>query len=557
MRTALLSMNRRCLRFFVLFFVLFLVVSASEGAILYVNTGAAGANDGKSWTDAFRSLQDALNAAASGDEIWVAAGIYRPATGIDRSISFVLKNGVALYGGFSGTETLEKQRKWRLNETVLSGNIGVPGSATDNSFHVVVAGGTDSTAVLDGFTITGGNANGTANDQKRGGGMYNDLGSPTLKNCSFLLNHAEGNGGGIFNYNGSPAITNCTFSENSTSERGGGIFIWWDASSPVLTNCIFTSNTAHWGGGACTYLSGTAQFIECAFEHNSASGYGGGLFNSDGKVEITYSVFSGNSAVVEGGGVYITGGSAVKTITNCSFSLNSAGEHGGGIYNKSVFDRLSVINSTFFGNTATTGGGMYNWAASSPIVTNCTFSANEATSGGGMFNTNWSNPELMNCTFAGNRADFGGDAVFNQEGSAPVATNSIFWGFVAPFGQIKNINTATFTVTYSITDQPGAGNITDDPLLGALADNGGPTRTHALLAGSAAVNAGTSTGAPATDQRGVTRPQGAGVDIGAFEQGGATPVPVPGPSGSGGGCSVGFSPWTLLLLLPPAFLTRR
>ena len=173
-----------------------------------------------------------------------------------------------------------------------------------------------------------------------------------------------------------------------------------------------------------------------------------------------------------------------------------------------------------------------------------------------MFNTNWSNPELMNCTFAGNRADFGGDAVFNQVGSAPVATNSIFWGFVAPFGQIQNENTATFAVTYSVTDQPGTGNITDDPLLGALADNGGPTRTHALLAGSAAVNAGTSAGAPATDQRGVARPQGAGVDIGAYEQGGATPVPVPGPS-SGGGCGVGFSPWALLLLLPLLVLTRR
>ena len=556
MRTTLLSVNRRYLRFLVLFLALFFV-SASEGAVLYVNTGAAGANDGSSWTNAFRSLQDALNASVDGDEIWVAAGVYRPTTGIDRSISFVMKNGVTLYGGFAGTETLQKQRKWRLNETVLSGNIGVPGSTTDNSYHVVVADGTNSSAVLDGFTITGGNANGATEEFKRGGGMHNDGGSPTVRNCRFVSNHADKYGGGIYNYNGSPAITNCIISENSSGEYGGGMHIWWNASTPVLTNCTFTSNTAYWGGGACTYLSGTSKFIECVFEYNSASGYGGGLFDSDGKPELTDSVFTGNSAAIEGGGVYNSGGSGTKTITGCTFSHNSAGEHGGGIYNKSVFDKLSVTNSTFFGNTAPTGGGMYNWSASSPIVTNCTFSANEATAGGGMFNTNWSNPELMNCTFAGNRADFGGDAVFNQVGSAPVATNSIFWGFVAPFGQIQNENTATFAVTYSVTDQPGTGNITDDPLLGALADNGGPTRTHALLAGSAAVNAGTSAGAPATDQRGVARPQGAGVDIGAYEQGGATPVPVPGPSGSGGGCTVGFSPWALLLLLPLSFLTRR
>ncbi len=218
MRTALLSMNRRCLRFFVLFFVLFLVVSASEGAILYVNTGAAGANDGTSWTDAFRSLQDALNAAASGDEIWVAAGIYRPATGIDRSISFVLKNGVALYGGFAGTETLEKQRKWRLNETVLSGNIGVPGSATDNSFHVVVAGGTDSTAVLDGFTITGGNANGAANDQKRGGGMFNtNWSNPELMNCTFAENITDDPPLGALADNGGPTRTHALRARGWTS----------------------------------------------------------------------------------------------------------------------------------------------------------------------------------------------------------------------------------------------------------------------------------------------------------------------------------------------------
>ena len=555
MRSALLSMNRRWLRFLVLFLALFLV-SASEGAVLYVNTGAVGANNGASWTDAFRSLQDALSAAASGDEIWVAAGIYRPTTGIDRSISFVLKNGVALYGGFAGTETSREQRKWDANETVLSGNIGAPGEITDNSYHVVVADGTNSSAVLDGFTITGGNANGAMDAFKRGGGMHNDGGSPTVRNCSFVSNRADKYGGGIYNYNGSPAITNCIISENSSGEYGGGMHIWWDASSPVLTNCTFTSNVAHWGGGVCNYLSGSPKFIECVFEQNFASGYGGGMYNENGGPEVLRSVFSWNHATLDGGAM-VTKGGAAKTIKDSTFSQNSAGQNGGAMYNHYVFGGLSITGSTFFGNVAQAGGGaMYNFSASSPVITNSTFSENGATAGGGIFTTNSSNPVLMNCTFAENRADFGGRALHARQSSNPVATNSIFWGNGSVFGQIQIENTATLIAAYSVTDQPGTGNITTDPVLGALADTGVPTRTHALLAGSAAVNAGTSTGAPATDQRGVARPQGAGVDIGAFEQGGATPVPVP-PSSGGGGCSVGFSPWALLLLLPLSFLTRR
>lgn len=555
MRTTLFSAYRRSIRFLVLFLALFLA-SASEGAIRYVNINAGGNNDGSSWANAFVSLQDALSAAASGDEIWVAAGIYRSTTGIDRSISFVLKNGVALYGGFAGTETSRTQRKWDVNETVLSGNIGAPGEIADNSFHVVVADGTNATAVLDGFTITGGNANGTTDERKRGGGMYNDGGSPTVKNCRFVSNRAEKDGGGIFTYNASPSVTDCTFVENSAGEHGGGMHIWWNASSPVLTNCTFSSNTAYWGGGVCTYLSAAPKFIECVFEHNFASGYGGAMFHEDGRPEVLRSVFSGNRAVLDGGAIYTKGGAA-KTIKDSTFSQNSAGQNGGAMYNQYVFGGLSITGSTFFGNMAQAGGGaLYNFSASSPVITNCTFSENGATAGGGIFTTNSSNPVLLNCTFAGNRADFGGRALHVRQSSNPVATNCIFWGNGSAFGQIQIENTATLTATYSITDQPGTGNITADPLLGALADNGGPTRTHALLAGSAAVNAGTSTGAPATDQRGVARPQGAGVDIGAFEQGGATPVPVP-PSSGGGGCGVGFSPWALLLLLPLLVMPRR
>src|SRR5436190_301007 len=100
-------------------------VYASAIMTYYVKWNANGANDGSSWTNAYTDLQSALSVASSGDEIWVAAGTYEPTTGTDRIISFTLKNGVAVYGGFEGAETLLTQRNPATNVTTLSGNIGI------------------------------------------------------------------------------------------------------------------------------------------------------------------------------------------------------------------------------------------------------------------------------------------------------------------------------------------------------------------------------------------------------------------------------------------------
>ena len=173
-------------------------VSAST-VIYYVKQDAIGANNGSSWIDAYTDLQSALSAASSSDEIWVAAGNYKPTTGTDRTISFTLKNGVALYGGFAGTETLRTQRNPSTNVTILSGEIGAAGTA-DNSYHVVVGAGADNVFVLDGFTITAGNAN---------------FSPPPYD--------GRDTGGGIFN-GGTLTITNMTISGNSTVFVGGGIY---------------------------------------------------------------------------------------------------------------------------------------------------------------------------------------------------------------------------------------------------------------------------------------------------------------------------------------------
>src|SRR5262245_16970323 len=173
------------------------LTASSFAAVLYVNSAAAGANSGTSWANAYTSLQTALGAANSPNEIWVRAGTYRPTATTDRTISFALKNGVGVYGGFNGTETLRSQRNPSVNVTILSGDIGTAGASNDNSYHVVTADATvTSSGVLDGFTITGGQADG-ANPNERGAGMWINGGSPTLAQDTFSGTFALAQGGGL------------------------------------------------------------------------------------------------------------------------------------------------------------------------------------------------------------------------------------------------------------------------------------------------------------------------------------------------------------------------
>ena len=177
-----------------------LLEAVPEPSTYYVDADVTGANDGSSWEDAFNYLQDALAAASSGNEILVAEGIYRPDEDTDhpdgtgeREATFGLINGVAIKGGYAGLgEPDPNFRDVNDNETLLSGDLlGNDGpdfaNNSDNSYHVVTGSGTDETAVLDGFTITAGNANWPSLE---GGGMYNELGNPTVMNCTFSGNTA-------------------------------------------------------------------------------------------------------------------------------------------------------------------------------------------------------------------------------------------------------------------------------------------------------------------------------------------------------------------------------
>lgn len=241
--------------------IIFLFQSINaEAATRYVKQGGTG--NGTSWAAASGDLQAVINASADGDQIWVAAGTYkpnRPANNLstidanNRDNAFVLKKGVKIYGGFpaAGSGNALTDRDWNINKSTLSGDIGTANDNADNCYHVLIGAGDVGSACLDGFTISGGNANGgnsyiSVNGQGiyrgYGGGMFNNSSSPTLSNCTFSGNSAS-DGGGMYNENSSPKLYNCTFSGNNAFLYGGGMRNW-DNSSPKLYNCIVLGNNS-------------------------------------------------------------------------------------------------------------------------------------------------------------------------------------------------------------------------------------------------------------------------------------------------------------------------
>ncbi|MGI6253857.1 MAG: right-handed parallel beta-helix repeat-containing protein [Aminivibrio sp.] len=535
------------LRFFISCFIAIVCLLAAfpptlaagdEPVVIYVKHDASGNNNGTSWGDAYNDLQDALEAASGKrTEIRVAEGTYKPAN----SSCFDLLSNVALYGGFKGAEVQRSDRDYVTNVTTLNGS----------GKTVVLADGMNETSVLDGFTITGGNAS-----MGSGGGMHINGGNPTVTNCTFSENDAINGGGGMYINTGTPTVTNCTFSGN-TATSGGGVYII--SGLPTFTNCTFSANEAN-GGGGMYIKDGSPTLTNCTFQGNNTNmGSGGGMYVNGGYPMLTNCIFSGNNAFY-GGGMYTNGGSS--TLTNCTFSKNM-GKRGGGMF--IMGGSPTVTSCTFEENAAGLGGGMLIGIASLEM-TNCTFWKNEVTEdGGGMYiqEAN-SNPTLTNCTFSKNTATNGNGMFIVADNKNSTVTNTIFWGTDSAAGQVVDLST-NLTITCSVTDLSGQGNTNADPELGPLADNGGPTKTHALSEGSSAIDSGTSTGAPDTDQRGVPRPQGVGVDMGAYErvpEQPDSPEVDPGPDSpegsGGGGCLAGpASPWTLALLAPLASLALR
>ena len=470
--------------------VVSLAPTAGAQNVIYVDADASGADNGSSWGDAYADLQDALSAATSGDEIWLAEGTYTPTDGSDRTISFTLVEGVALYGGFAGTESARDERDWETHETILSGDLNGDDDPAyllydplrnngENSYHIVTGA---SSATFDGFTVTGGNADGGFPPDTDGGGIYSEgVVGLTVANCTFSGNTAYGYGGGMYNYLSSVTVTSCTFWGNG-ADWGGGVYNG-EVPSIIVTNCTFSANMASYGGGMHNSFASYPTVTNCTFSGNRATDYGGGMQNA----------------------------LCFPTVTDCTFSGNTADGLGGGMHN-GLYSSPTVNNCTFWGNGASEGGGMHNSWASSTTVTSCTFSGNTAYYGGGILNYE-SSPAVTNCTFSGNRADYGG-GMYNSE-SSPVVTNSVLWGDSATVEpEIYSEGDSSCTVSHSVVGQvggftDGGGNVDADPLFvdpdGPDDIAGTPDDDLHLRPGSPCIDAADGNAAPATDMDGNPR----------------------------------------------------
>jgi len=248
-----------------------------RAAVRYVDAAASGDNNGIDWPNAHTSLQTALLAAQTNPtitEIWVAAGVYTP--GATRFATFQMIDGVALHGGFVGTEVLLAERTGAAGPSILSGDIGAPGNAADNSYHVVTGSNVGPSAVLEGFTIAHGAADLSAL-KRVGGGMIIEAASsaPTIINCTFRDNSAVGDGGGLYNIDGAPTIVNCVFRNNTTMGAGNGGGLFSDRGMAQVINCTFIHNSAGGRGGGAfsprydgTSCPNNASFSNCIFFHN-------------------------------------------------------------------------------------------------------------------------------------------------------------------------------------------------------------------------------------------------------------------------------------------------
>nr|WP_294936310.1 T9SS type A sorting domain-containing protein [uncultured Flavobacterium sp.] len=240
----------------------------------YVNAGATGANNGSSWANAYTSLQSALSAVTSQD-IWIAAGIYKPHAS-DRNASFAIPSGITVYGGFNGTETQLSQRNWRVNQTVLSGDLLGNDDATlsfsntlrdDNSYHLVKANANNIT--LDGLVFSNAHANGTATADKSGAAVVKaaNVANITVKNCVFRNNVSLNAAAGIFGeYNttatSSLNVQNCEFKDNLAT-YATSCYAYTNANitlNVAVYNSLFENNKATDNGTAKGYAGSAGWF---------------------------------------------------------------------------------------------------------------------------------------------------------------------------------------------------------------------------------------------------------------------------------------------------------
>jgi CSLREA domain-containing protein len=435
--------------------------------------------------------------------------------GVDNSGSLTLTNctlsgNSAVFGG-----GLTNGATAVLSDCIFSGNSAIEGGGLYNF----------STATLTDCTFSDNSA--FAADFGSGGGAVENLGTITQTNCTLSGNSASATGGGFLNSNilqgGTATLDNCTLSGNS-AQFGGGWFS--NGGTATLTNCTLAANTGTDGAGLDNFI-GTANLTDCTLMDNSASDEGGGLVNVHGISTLTHCTLSGNSARFSAG----ISNFDTLTLVSCMVSHNSAVVFGGGLDNSGT---ATLTDCTLSDNSTAVGDGGAIDNASTVILINCTLSSNSAgLDGGGLFNTNLvqgGTATLTNCTLSDNSAVEGG-GIYNDSG--PATLNNTIVANSRAGGDI--FNSGTISGSHNLIEDGSGGlpdTITGDPMLGPLADNGGPTLTQAILPGSSALNAGATPlavdangAALAFDQRGPGFARFVGtVDIGAFEVQDSPPV---------------------------------
>ncbi len=383
------------------------VLFKRQPKIIYVDDTSAGFGDGSNWAGAFTELGNAIGLATPGSQIWVADGVYVP--GPARTDTFQLIPGVEIYGGFEGGTGSEGDfgaRDPGKFTSVLTGDIGgddtkdangATARHTDingmNSYHVVTAINTTPMGLLDGFTISGGQADGANFGDKNAGGMIIEGEGPTLANLVFAGNFASNIGGGLYTpFDSFTVMTDVVFSGNHATSGGGGIYC---QGNFFLNGGVFTENSSLSAGGGISAVAFTSriELIDVSFLGNTSSDHGGGMaiLYDASPVIVANAYFSGNFAEVGGGGIFIRSFEAVTP-------------------EGPVFPTFT--NVTLTGNSTKYGGAVYN-------------------RGGDDIDSNHilSNPRFQNCIMWGNTAEIMGDQFFNEDSEDdPRIINSIVQG---------------------------------------------------------------------------------------------------------------------------------
>jgi CSLREA domain-containing protein len=496
----------------------FVVTTTLDSADASVGDGACAAESGAC---TLRAAVQEANAIADPDTIILPAGTFAittPGLGEDQAASgdLDLRTDITIVGAGPGATLVDGNHLdrvfdafprfgsppnvVRIEHVAITNGVGDPGGGIVNDSDMVL---TDvlvnaNASSLDGGGIWSGGVlhvtDSTVVDNHAtggsGGGIGNSFGGRlTVERSSIARNTAARDGGGIFNsalfsLRGSVTIMSSTLSGNRADGCGGGGALF-SRGNALLDQVVVDGNVAGCQGGGVTNAGGTLDVVDSTLARNRA-GSGGGMANA-GTANVVRSTFAGNQATFAFGGAILGGGTL--TVVNSTLSGNTASQSGGAI--RARFARLAIASTTIADNSVV-GPGVIGFGDPD---------------GGGLFLEEGAIVDLVNTVLDGNTRI--GGAASNCAGTVP------------PVSLGHNLEDAS---TCGLAESGDLSSI--DALLAPLADNGGPTETHALLPASPARDAGDDAQCPSTDQRGVARPQGAACDTGAFELEAALPTPI-------------------------------